>query len=244
MKNGSSAAWGPGVWPTKKCFWKGRVALIALQIRNKILTTQLYLAHELAFMFTKEACNLWTESYLLLLKINSAVKALCEGEKMPKSRTVAHLGVLHRHDGCWCFLTVLSSPHGCEIFLDAVSAPQSWVLKRKQGWEGTISGLETQDKSCRIHSNDRAERKTAKENFACSLCHEAGIAQQAKTEEAGIAQQAKTEEYLWLFFLSFAKDKKNKNSLYAVARNLLVKQVSWSCKQLIQQKANQVAKAR
>lgn len=92
MKNGSSAAWGPGVWP-KKCFWKGWVALIALQIQNKILTTQLYLAHELAFMFTKEACNLWTKSYLLLSKINSAVKALCEEEKMPKSRTVAHTWV-------------------------------------------------------------------------------------------------------------------------------------------------------
>lgn len=120
------------------------------------------LTHELAFMFTKEACNLWTESYLLLLKINSAGKALHEEEKMPKSRTVAHLGLLHRHDGCCCFLTVFSSPHGCEILLDAVSAPQSWALKRKQGWEGTVSGLETQDESCRIQSNDRAERKTAR----------------------------------------------------------------------------------
>lgn len=191
MKKGSNAAWGPGAWPTEKgCFWKGRVAFIALQIRNEILTTQLCWAHELAFMFTKETCNLWTESYLLLLKINWAVKALHEEEKMPKPGTVAHLGLLHRHDGCCSFLTVFSSPHGCEILLGAVSAPQSWVLKRKQGWEGTVSGLETQDESCRIQSNDRAERKTAKDDFACSLCH-----------EAGIAQQAKTEEYLWLFFL-------------------------------------------
>lgn len=161
--SGRLKAWGPGVWPTKKCFWKGWVALIEFQIRNKILTTQLYLAHELAFMVTKEAYNLWTKSYLLLLKINSAVQALHEEEKMPKSRTVAHLGLLHRPAGyCCCFLTVFGSPHGCEIFLSAVPAPKSWVMKRKEGWKGTVSGLETQDESFRIHSNDRAERKTAK----------------------------------------------------------------------------------
>lgn len=43
--------------------------LIALWMWNKTLTTQLYLAHEVDFMFTREACNLWMGSYLLLLKI-------------------------------------------------------------------------------------------------------------------------------------------------------------------------------
>jgi len=39
------------------------------------------------------------------------------------------------------------------------------------------------EEGCSIKSNDRAERKTAKEDFAPSLCRKAGIAQQVKMEE-------------------------------------------------------------
>lgn len=69
------------------------------------------------------------------------------------------------------------------MFLHGVSAPPSWVLKRNQGWEGAVAGVEVWKEGCGIKSNDRAERKTAKEDFAPSLCHKAGIAQQAKMEE-------------------------------------------------------------
>lgn len=67
-----SASWGPSAaWlgPREKCcFWE-RLPLIVLWIRNKILVTQLYSAHEVDFMFTKKACNLWIKSYFLILKI-------------------------------------------------------------------------------------------------------------------------------------------------------------------------------
>lgn len=62
------------------------------------------------------------------------------------------------------------------------------MLKRNQGQKGTAVGMEVRKEGCGVKSNERAERKTAKGDFAPSLCHKAGIAQQAKMEEEFVFQ--------------------------------------------------------
>lgn len=111
------------------------------------------------------------------------MKTLHEEEKMPKSRTVAHLGLLHQCDGYCCFLAVFSSPYGCQMFLHGVSAPQRWVLKRNQGSEGTVPGMEVAKEGCGLKVMIGLRERQQRKDFAPFLCLKAAIAQQAKMEE-------------------------------------------------------------
>lgn len=208
VKNCSSASRGPGEGAAHRgCFWN-RPPLLALWIGNKILTTQLYSAREAGFMFTREVCNLRMESYLLLLKIKLGSETLHKEEKMPKSRAVARLGLLHRCDGYWCFLAVFTSPHSCEMFLQGISAPQSWVLKRNQDWEGTLVGMEVWKEGHRIKSNGRAERKTPKKTLylPCAIKLVLNNRQKCKRNVSFT--------YLWLFLGDPSQREKSQSVRY------------------------------
>lgn len=133
LKNYSNASWGLGARPTKCCFWQ-RPSLTALWIGNKILTTQLYLAHEVDFMFTREVCNLWIKSYLLLLKIKLSSKNPTWRREDAKAK-IKDCGTPVSPVLVWwycCFLVVFSSPCSYEMFLSTV-----FQLPRVRCWRGT-----------------------------------------------------------------------------------------------------------
>lgn len=196
------------VLPTDRGCFRNRPPLLALWIGNKILTTQLYSAREADFMFTREVCNLWMESYLLLLKIKLGSETLHKEEKMPKSRAVARLGLLHRCDGYWCFLAVFTSPHSCEMFLQGISAPQSWVLKRNQDWEGTLVGMEVWKEGHRIKSNGRAERKTPKKTLYLPCAIKLALNNRQK------CKRNVSFTYLWLFLGDPSQREKSQSVRY------------------------------
>lgn len=167
-KSCSNASWGPRAQPTEKCcFWK-KLHLIALCIWNKILTTQLYLAHEVDFMFTEEACNLWIESYLLLLKIKLSSENPTWGREDAK---IKDCGTFGSPASVWWIL-LLSRCVQQPIWLSDVSpwcfsstevgAEEEPGLRRNSPWDGSSKG------GLRIKSDDRVERKTAKEGL-CTL---------------------------------------------------------------------------
>lgn len=156
--NCCNASWGLRAWPTKCCFWK-RPPLIALWIGNKILTTQLYLAHEVDSMFTKEVCNLWIKSYLLLLKIKlNSKNPTCRRE----DAKIKDSGMSVSPALVWWILLLpccVQQPMWLwDVSLHRVSAPQSWVLQRNQGWEGTVTLMEAEGFRVMIGLRGRQQR--------------------------------------------------------------------------------------